>query len=140
MSIQGVKYKICILYLLIFSTPIFGRSIFLNGQDISSATSQELSSVNIRIDEKGNILITAPHYKVHKETHYRPLSSNRSTPKARLNSKQTPDQSQVPSNLIKSPTDSPSVQAEEERVSRELPTFLPKKREAPPSPQGNEVE
>ena len=51
------------------------RSIFLNGVDISGSQNQELKKVDIMINEKGDIYITAPQYEVYEEDHYLPLSS-----------------------------------------------------------------
>lgn len=62
------------IVLAILSTPALGRSIFLNGTDISNARSQTLDDVDIRIDEKGNLYISAPHYQVHQEETFVPLS------------------------------------------------------------------
>lgn len=51
-----------------------GRSIYLNGVDISGSQHQELQKVDIIINEKGDIYITAPQYEVYEEDHYLPLS------------------------------------------------------------------
>ena len=50
------------------------RSVYLNGFDISSAYSQDLKNVNIHINERGDIFISAPHYTVNVEDSYMPLS------------------------------------------------------------------
>ncbi len=50
------------------------RSIFLNGEDISGARSQELKNVDVVINEKGDLFIVAPHYQVNEEDTYVPLS------------------------------------------------------------------
>lgn len=55
--------------------PLFARTIYLNGIDISSARNQALKGVNLRIDENGNVFIEAPHYQVNEEQTYTPLSS-----------------------------------------------------------------
>lgn len=52
----------------------FARSVFLNGVDVSSSRSQELRNVQIRINEKGDIFISAPHYQVTEEDFFTPLS------------------------------------------------------------------
>lgn len=61
-----------------------GRSVYLNGIDISSAKNQALSQVNVRIDAQGNIYIEAPQYEVQQETSFVPLGrsspSNNGTP------------------------------------------------------------
>ena len=57
-----------------FSPAVLGRDVLLNGQDISSARNQELKGVNLRIDDKGNLFIEAPQYRVHEEDTYTPLS------------------------------------------------------------------
>ncbi len=51
------------------------RSIFMNGVDISSARNQDLRNIHLRIDEHGNVFITAPHYQVTEEETFTPLSS-----------------------------------------------------------------
>lgn len=50
------------------------RAVYLNGVDISSAKSQELKNVDISINERGDIFIVAPHYQVHEEDSFVPLS------------------------------------------------------------------
>lgn len=55
-----------------------GRSIYLNGIDISGSQNQELKKVDVTINENGDIFITAPQYEVYEEDHYLPLSK---TPK-----------------------------------------------------------
>ena len=52
-----------------------GRSIYLNGIDISGSQNQDLRKVDILINEKGDIYITAPQYEVYEEDHYLPLST-----------------------------------------------------------------
>lgn len=51
------------------------RTIYMNGTDISSARNQDLRNVHIKIDEHGNLFITAPHYQVTEEETFTPLSS-----------------------------------------------------------------
>lgn len=58
-----------------FSNISLGRSVFLNGQDISSARQQNVRGANINIDEEGNVFIEAPHYRVQEEKNYVPLST-----------------------------------------------------------------
>lgn len=60
--------------LTMYSSMVSARTIILNGTDISSAKSQEMRNVNIYIDEKGDVFITAPHYQVNEEDTYTPLS------------------------------------------------------------------
>jgi|GEM_PF-1341443 len=50
------------------------RNIYLNGVDVSSSRSQELRNVQIRINEKGDIFISAPHYQVTEEDFFTPLA------------------------------------------------------------------
>lgn len=50
------------------------RNILLNGVDISSARGQHLKNVDVTINEQGDVLIVAPHYQVHEEDSYIPLS------------------------------------------------------------------
>lgn len=51
------------------------RSVFMNGVDISSSRGEDLRNVHLRIDEHGNIFITAPHYQVTESETFTPLSS-----------------------------------------------------------------
>lgn len=60
---------------LVLEVSIYARSVYLNGQDITSARVQTLKKVNLKIDENGDIYIEAPHYHVNEETTYTPLSS-----------------------------------------------------------------
>ena len=50
------------------------RNVFLNGVDVSSSRSQELRNVQVRINEKGDIFLSAPHYQVTEEDFFTPLS------------------------------------------------------------------
>jgi hypothetical protein len=50
------------------------RLVFLNGVDISAARGQQLKKVDVQIAENGDIYISAPHYQVHEEDSYVPLS------------------------------------------------------------------
>ncbi|MEY4629940.1 MAG: hypothetical protein RIQ81_60 [Pseudomonadota bacterium] len=59
---------------LTFAGHASARSVFLNGVDVSSSRSQELRNVQIRINEKGDIFISAPHYQVTEEDFFTPLS------------------------------------------------------------------
>ncbi len=63
------------LSVAVMASPLFGRSVFLNGKDISSARDQDLHHVEVRIDGTGNIFLEAEHYQVSEETQYTPLSS-----------------------------------------------------------------
>lgn len=49
------------------------KMIYLNGMNISSVKNQELEQVDIKIDNYGNIYITAPQYDVSIENSYHPL-------------------------------------------------------------------
>lgn len=51
------------------------RSVYMNGVDISSTRSQDVRNVHVKIDEYGNIFITAPHYQVTEQETFTPLSS-----------------------------------------------------------------
>lgn len=51
-----------------------GRSLFLNGVDISSARNQIVKNVTVRIDEDGNVFIEAPQYNVREESEYLPIT------------------------------------------------------------------
>lgn len=50
-----------------------GRSVYLNGVDISAAKNQALSQADIKIDSKGDIYISAPQYEVQQESTFVPL-------------------------------------------------------------------
>lgn len=67
---------LCCLALPLTSSPqvAFGRSIFLNGIDVSSARNQTLKNVQIKINENGDVFMIAPHYQVNEEETYTPLS------------------------------------------------------------------
>jgi hypothetical protein len=64
----------------------FARNVFLNGVDVSSSRSQELRNVQVRINEKGDIFISAPHYQVTEEDFFTPLSRVATPPQASQNS------------------------------------------------------
>lgn len=49
---------------LTFSVPARAGSVFLNGVNIDGVTSQKFEKATVQIDEKGNVLIDAPAYKV----------------------------------------------------------------------------
>jgi hypothetical protein len=51
------------------------RSLYLNGIDISSARSQDLRNVHVKISEDGDIYISAPQYQVTEDETFLPLSS-----------------------------------------------------------------
>ncbi len=69
------------------SAPVaFARNVFLNGVDVSSSRSQELRNVQVRINEKGDIFISAPHYQVTEEDFFTPLSRVATPPQASQNS------------------------------------------------------
>lgn len=56
------------------------RSIYLNGDDVSSARNAFVEGANIRIDGDGNVFIIAPHYQKKEETTYVPLSAWKESP------------------------------------------------------------
>lgn len=83
MSCVNIKRWLIALFCLNITLPPYenvqaeacsDRNIFLNGTDISGSFNQELKKVEIHIDDKGDIYITAPHYQVFVEDHYLPLS------------------------------------------------------------------
>lgn len=49
---------------LTLSAPARAGSVFLNGVNIDGVTSQKFEKATVQIDEKGNVLIDAPAYKV----------------------------------------------------------------------------
>ena len=68
MLLHNSLFLICFFATIIFSaSSVYGRSIYLNGVDVSSARNQFLKNVNLRIDENGNIYIEAPHYQINEE-------------------------------------------------------------------------
>ncbi|MBI2602611.1 MAG: hypothetical protein HYW48_06110 [Deltaproteobacteria bacterium] len=67
--------ELCIFVSIGASPSLLARSVYLNGTDISSAFSQELKKVDVEIDAKGNVFIIAPHYSVHEEESFVPLST-----------------------------------------------------------------
>lgn len=80
-----------------FAPAAFARNIFLNGVDVSSSRSQELRNVQVRINEKGDIFISAPHYQVTEEDFFTPLS--------RLAAPQAAQNSATPGLAVASATD-----------------------------------
>lgn len=64
-----------VLFLISFAA--FGKSVFLNGKDVSSATGKKLEGVNISIAENGDIYISAPQYQVLEEVSYTPLGQGK---------------------------------------------------------------
>lgn len=63
------------LILTLVSGTLLARNIYVNGVDISGATNQNLRKVDLHINSRGDIYIRAPHYQVHEENSYIPLSS-----------------------------------------------------------------
>jgi hypothetical protein len=59
-----------------FKAPVItpNRSVFLNGQDISSARNEELRNVHVKISENGDLFISAPQYQVTESETFMPLS------------------------------------------------------------------
>ena len=49
---------------LLFSGVSFARNIYVNGVDINGAVDQTLNNVTVYIDKNGDILISAPQYRV----------------------------------------------------------------------------
>lgn len=49
------------------------RMVYLNGQNITATKNQTLDNVTVRIDEMGNIHLTAPHYEIATDSSYHPL-------------------------------------------------------------------
>ena len=61
--------------LFVLASKSHARHVYVNGTDVSSARHAIIEGAHVRIDGKGNIFITAPHYQVHEESLYIPLSS-----------------------------------------------------------------
>ena len=74
LGVGGLGIALVFAAVALAAAPAGVRSIFLNGADISSARSQELRHVDVRIADNGDIFITAPHYQVAEEDSYVPLS------------------------------------------------------------------
>jgi hypothetical protein len=70
----ALSHVAVVSYFMLVMPAAFARSVFLNGVDVSSSRSQELRNVQIRINEKGDIFISAPHYQVTEEDFFTPLS------------------------------------------------------------------
>ena len=60
---------------MILTSPSFveARSIFVNGVDITGAVDQTLREVTVYIDKNGDVLITAPQYRVLAKESVKPL-------------------------------------------------------------------
>ncbi len=71
-----------LIALFLVSPVAWGRNIFLNGKDVSSATGKKLEGVNISIAENGDVYISAPQYQVLEEVSYTPLSQGAKDSKA----------------------------------------------------------
>jgi hypothetical protein len=54
------------LLTLLVAVPAFAGGLFINGVNVDGLTNQSFDKVNVRIDEKGNVLIDAPGYSVKK--------------------------------------------------------------------------
>ena len=55
---------ICMLSVLVVAQSTHARSVYLNGVDISGVRGQTFKKATVKIDDQGNIYITAPGYKV----------------------------------------------------------------------------
>lgn len=66
--------------LILGSSYLQGRSIYLNGVDISNAKEQDLEGVDIKIDQDGNLYITGSHYEVYQEESIPPLVPKKMLP------------------------------------------------------------
>lgn len=53
-----------VIAVALFAGPARAGSVFLNGVNIDGVTSQRFEKATVRIDDKGNVLIDAPAYKV----------------------------------------------------------------------------
>lgn len=69
--------RLCGFVFFLISFTAFGKSVFLNGKDVSSATGKKLEGVNISIAENGDIYISAPQYQVLEEVSYTPLGQGK---------------------------------------------------------------
>ena len=59
--------------ILLFPSFVEARSIFVNGVDITGAVEQTLREVTVYIDKNGDVLITAPQYRVLAKESVKPL-------------------------------------------------------------------
>lgn len=73
----GPYHNVIALLGSLYAPLALSRSVFLNGTDISSAKTQYLKKVDVKIDEKGDLHIVAPHYQVQEENTFVPLSAGR---------------------------------------------------------------
>ncbi len=55
------------------ASQLLGRSVFLNGSDVSGARNQSLKNVDLHINENGDILIQAAQYQVNSTETYKPF-------------------------------------------------------------------
>jgi hypothetical protein len=105
------KKSLIYILALIAATEASGRSIYLNGTDISSVRNQNLKDVTLTIDEKGDIFITASHYQVSEQTHYAPLSRLETKPEHKSpQALRTPSSSQSADNLPPHPLSNQKTQ------------------------------
>lgn len=57
----------------LLSVDVYARGLYLNGKDISGARDENLESVRVKIDSKGDIWISGERYRVATQEHYVPV-------------------------------------------------------------------
>ncbi|MEI8025872.1 MAG: hypothetical protein WCI18_05965 [Pseudomonadota bacterium] len=98
-----------LIALFLVSPVAWGRNIFLNGKDVSSATGKKLEGVNISIAENGDVYISAPQYQVLEEVSYTPLGQgSKDTKAAALPESRSRIPSSLSSSISSSLPDSPA--------------------------------
>lgn len=148
MNIGFRTYILGVVFMLGHGNPLMARSIFLNGVDVSNVRNQSLKGVDLRIDERGDLYIAAPHYQAVEGDRYTPLSrlgpstnsgTDRQPPHQEgMGSLHSPHPGQLPQMPMSSTPglgippskDNPASKAAEE------PPVLKEKRQDPPPVEG----
>ena len=59
-----MKKTVVLIILFFISTVVFAEDVFINGVKVTGIKSQEIKKSSIKIDDKGDIYITAPDIKI----------------------------------------------------------------------------
>lgn len=59
-----MKKLTALILMLFFSMSIFAADVYINGVKVTGITSQDIKNCSVKIDEKGDIYITAPDVKI----------------------------------------------------------------------------
>ena len=94
--------NLILLMILLFPSFVEARSIFVNGVDITGAVEQTLREVTVYIDKNGDVLITAPQYRVLAKESVKPLGEK--PERRRLPKHRSPEKMSVSGKV---PEDSP---------------------------------